>query len=215
MSRYKPVTFADTLRQLELALAQTLPGMDAQDRMAPRPRREWSGFDSARARRAAGLLLVFPKDERAHIVLTVRSSTLGRHSGQVSLPGGVVEPGETIEEAALREAHEEIGLPLAGVQALGTLTPIDIPVSGFRLHPVVATTPAYPRLRPADGEVARVLEVPVELLMDPQCRGARDMERDGRKYRVPTLVIDGAEVWGATAMVLSEFMALLGWTGCD
>ena len=69
-----------------------------------------------------------------------------RHPGQVSLPGGVVEPGETLEQAALREAHEEVALPIEPVRILGRLTPLDIPVSGFRLHPIVAMTPARPPL---------------------------------------------------------------------
>src|SRR5438876_7014369 len=119
--------------------------------MAPRPRREWpEGFNPARIRRAAGLLLVFPGAGRPHVVLTVRADSLGRHSGQVSLPGGVLEPGETFEQAALREAHEEIGLPLEQVRVLGPLTPLDIPVSGFRLHPVVAVIPSRPTLFRSD-----------------------------------------------------------------
>src|SRR5438876_7106475 len=117
--------------------------------MAPRPRREWpEGFNPARIRRAAGLLLVFPGAGRPHVVLTVRADSLGRHSGQVSLPGGVVDPGETFEQAAIREAHEEIGLKTDGVRILGALTPIDIPVSGFRLHPIVAVAEARPALTP-------------------------------------------------------------------
>ena len=104
--------------------------------MSPRPRRLWPD-DASQVRHAAGLLLLFPRDERAYVVLTVRAETLGRHSGQVSLPGGVVEPGEAFEQAALREAHEEISLHGDNVRMLGALTPIDIPVSGFRLHPVV------------------------------------------------------------------------------
>src|SRR5207245_442143 len=115
----------------------TLPGVAAQALLAPVPRRDWpSGFDPAHIRNAAGLLLLFPRDDQAHVVLTVRAGTLGRHSGQVSLPGGVIEPGETFEHAALREAHEEVALTPGGVRVLGALTPLDIPVSGFRLHPV-------------------------------------------------------------------------------
>src|SRR5690348_5233392 len=94
-----------------------------------------------RIRTAAGLLLMFPLDTRAFVVLTVRGQALGRHGGQVSLPGGAVEPGETLEEAALREAQEEIGADGARVRILGALTPVDIPVSGFRLHPFVAAAP--------------------------------------------------------------------------
>src|SRR5438876_11817869 len=104
--------FAGIVKQLEAAFQRELPGMDAQSRLAPTPRREWPpGFNPARVRHAAGLLLVFSRQDEAHVVLTVRSDTLGRHSGQVSLPGGVVELGETFEQAALREAHEEVELP--------------------------------------------------------------------------------------------------------
>jgi 8-oxo-dGTP pyrophosphatase MutT (NUDIX family) len=99
---------------------------------------------------------VFPLEGHAHIVLTLRAHTLDRHSGQISLPGGVIEPGEAYEHAALREAHEEIAVAASEVRILGALTPIDIPVSGFRLHPIVGVSDARPAFAPADGEVARI-----------------------------------------------------------
>jgi 8-oxo-dGTP pyrophosphatase MutT (NUDIX family) len=147
--------------------------------------------------------------DRPHIVLTVRADAL-RHGGQVSLPGGVVEPGETFEQAALREAHEEVALPLAPVRVLGALTPLDIPVSGFRLHPIVAVTETEPALTPADAEVANILEVAVDELLDPANLVRTRRERDGVTYVVPAFRICGHEIWGATAMVLAEFLALLG-----
>lgn len=151
--------FSGFLTRLESSLKSPLPGAAAHARMSPRPPRLWPpDFDQATIRDAAGLLLVFPVDDRPHLVLTVRSETLGRHRGQVSLPGGGVDAGETFEIAALREAREEIGLDTKGVRALGALTPIDIHISGFRLHPIVAAAPARPRFAAAGGEVARIVE---------------------------------------------------------
>ena len=177
--------------------------------MAPRPPRTWL-HGAGRARHAAGLLLLFPRSERAHIVLTVRAQTLGRHSGQVSLPGGVIEPGEAPEQAALREAHEEVALATPDILIVGALSPIDIPVSGFRLHPVVGAADHAPALAAADGEVARILEVPVEDLMAPGAVVTTHRERDGDRIAVPAFRVGGDEIWGATAMVLAEFLVVLG-----
>jgi len=206
------VLFRDAVRQLEAAFTRELPGEAAQDALAPIPRREWpAGFNPARIRNAAGLLLLYPIDQHAHIVLTVRADTLGRHGGQISLPGGVVDPGETFEQAALREAHEEIALPLDGVRIVGALTPLDIAVSGFRLHPIVAVRPSRPVLQPADGEVARILEPSLDELLDAGCVRSTKRTLDGRPLTIPAFHVRDHEIWGATAMVLAEFVTLLGW----
>jgi 8-oxo-dGTP pyrophosphatase MutT (NUDIX family) len=198
------------VERLHAAFARPLPGAAAHALMAPRPRREWpEGFNPSTIRHAAGLLLVYPIDGRAHIVLTVRADTL-RHGGQVSMPGGVAEPGETYEQAALREAEEEVGLVSTTVRVLGALTPLDIPASGFRLHPIVGVVEDRPTLTPADGEVARILEVGVSALLDPAHRGKISIVRSDRTVMAPAFRIGNAEVWGATAMVLAEFLALLG-----
>jgi 8-oxo-dGTP pyrophosphatase MutT (NUDIX family) len=201
------------VERLRTRLQQPLPGSTAHALMAPQPRRAWpAGFNPARIRHAAGLLLVFPIDGRAHVLLTVRSETLGRHGGQVSLPGGVAEPGETYEQAALREAHEEVGLDPNSVRVIGALTPIDIPISGFRLHPIVAAADHRPSLAPADQEVARILEAGVLALCDPATRIEIARDRGSGLTSVPAFCMDDAEIWGATAMVLAEFLTLLGWT---
>jgi 8-oxo-dGTP pyrophosphatase MutT (NUDIX family) len=202
--------FDTVVSRVEAALAGALPGAEAHRMLAPRPRRDWPPhFSPARIRHAAGLLLIFPIGGRAHVVLTVRADTLGRHGGQISLPGGVIERGETLAQAALREAAEEIGLEASGVKVLGELTPLDIPVSGFRLHPVVAATPVRPTFTPSDGEVAGILEIAVARLMDPSTVVHIERERDGRSIVAPSFRVDTHEIWGATAMVLAEFLALL------
>ena len=204
--------FDETIRRLERALSHELPGAAAHALLAPVPRRTWPpGFNPARIRHAAGLLLIFSREADAAIVVTVRADTLGRHGGQVSLPGGVVDPGETFEQAALREAHEEVALSAHGVRVLGALTPLDIPVSGFRLHPIVASTDARPALTPADGEVARIVDVAIDDLLEPNHLRWTERTRDGITLTVPAFHVSGEEIWGATAMVLAELLTLLGW----
>ena len=212
----RPVTrtFSTLAADLISALARPLPAETAHAVMAPNPRRAWpAGAAPEHVRDAAGLLLVFPDTaDRAHIVLTVRADTLGRHGGQVSLPGGAIEPGESYAHAALREAHEEIGLDANLVRVIGALTPIDIPVSNFRLHPIVGLSDARPAFAAADGEVARIVDVAIDDLTAPGCVAETTREREGQRIHVPAFCVAGEEIWGATAMVLAEFLSLAGWS---
>ncbi len=192
-------------------LSEPLPGPEAQKIMAPRPRTGWQpGVSPSDCRPGAGLLLLYPKEGRAHLVLTVRESDLPQHAGQVSLPGGAVEGEETIAETALRESEEETGIDPSRVSILGCLSPLHIPVSGFILHPVIGTTDNRPELRRQRGEVARILEVPIDDLADPSRQAIERRTIASREYVIPFIDIDGFKVWGATAMVLAEFLTLLG-----
>jgi 8-oxo-dGTP pyrophosphatase MutT (NUDIX family) len=188
-----------------------LPGVDAQLRMAPVPRGGWKpGFAPDQAKPAAALLLIFPADAQPVVLLTKRASALPNHAGQVSLPGGAVDPGETMEEAALREAEEEVGLDRASVRVIGRLTPLHIPVSGFVLHPVVGVAGVRPDMRPEPGEVDRIIEAPVAELLDPTRHRRVNRSIGAYDFEMPYFDLDGEQVWGATAMVLAEFAAVLG-----
>jgi len=205
------INFVARLRE---ALSRPLPGLDAQLRMAPSPRVGWDPLKFPEgARNGAALLLVYPHDDTLHLALTVRGSGLRNHTGQVSLPGGGVDEGETFEQAAVREANEEIGLDPATVEVLGRLTPLHIPVRGFLLHPIVGFTSMRPAFQRAEWEVARIIEAPVSLLSDPAVikREIRTRVVTGQSVDVdvPYFDIDGEKVWGATAMVLAEFCAIL------
>jgi 8-oxo-dGTP pyrophosphatase MutT (NUDIX family) len=199
--------------RIRSALQAPLPGLEAQLRLAPRPRVGWDPYqvpDGLRA--AAALVLLYPVDEEPHVLLTVRGA-LRHHTGQVSFPGGAVDAGETLEEAAVREAVEEVGVVASDIQVLGRLTALHIPVSGFLLHPVVAAADVRPRFMAAPGEVARLLEVPLALLEDEETvrYEQRTFERQNRlvDVEIPFFDVHGEKVWGATAMVLAEFLALI------
>lgn len=198
-------------RALRRGLQQPLPGAQGQLRLSPRPRYGWRpGHFPEGCRVGAGLVLLYPKDGQACVVLTVRDSELPAHAGEVSLPGGAVDAGETVEEAALREAREEIDLDPQTVEVLGRLSPLHIPVSKFALHPVVARTGSPPRLRPRQGEVDRILEPRIAELCDPARLGVETRGSGDRVFEVPYIDVDGERVWGATAMILAELLCLLG-----
>jgi 8-oxo-dGTP pyrophosphatase MutT (NUDIX family) len=198
-------------RVLRERLQGTLPGLDAQLRFAPTPPRSgWRPGDMpADARRAAVLVLLYPLDNDVAVPLTVRASGLARHAGQISLPGGAADEGETLAQAALRETSEEIGVDPATVRVLGELTPVHVLVSGFTLHPVVGVTDERPAFIAAPGEVDEIVEVPVADLRDASRirRGTR--VREGVAVEYPYFDLRGHQVWGATAMVLGEFITLL------
>lgn len=188
-----------------------LPGAEAHVLLAPRPRPGWKpGRWPDETRAGAGLILLFPAGDEPHVLLTLRSTHLPNHRGQVSLPGGAVEPDETIEEAALREANEEVGVDPSTVRVLGRLTALHIPASGYLLHPVVGATPSRPNLRPAPEEVARMLEVALAAVLDPANLRVDSRVLRGQRHDVPHFLLDGEKVWGATAMILAELVSLFG-----
>ena len=194
-------------------LRRPLPGHAAHAEMAPFPARatvETLSTELNEGRPAATLVLLYPDETGApHLVLTVRRSHLRDHAGQVSLPGGSLEAGETPEDAARREAFEEVGVAPEAVTVLGRLTPIYIPPSRFSVWPVVATTPARPPFVAQETEVAAVVEVPVADVLDDGRRQRALRDAPLGEFDVPYFDLAGLEVWGATAMMLAEFVAVL------
>lgn len=209
--RRSGVPLKDLERTLRVKLAETLPGVEAHMRFAPAPVRPgWrAGHFPDDARIAAALLMIYPGVGGPAIPLTVRASGLARHAGQISLPGGAADAGETLAETALREAQEEIGIDPSSVEILGELTPVYVLVSGFTLHPVVGVAHQRPSFQPASGEVAEILEVSLDHLRDASRIGRGTRVREGITVEYPYFDLLGHHVWGATAMVLGEFICLI------
>jgi 8-oxo-dGTP pyrophosphatase MutT (NUDIX family) len=198
-------------RSLRVRLAETLPGVQAQLKFAPTPARPgWrAGHFPPDTRTAAALLLLYPHANDVAIPLTVRASGLARHAGQISLPGGASDEGETLSDTALREASEEVGIDPASVRILGELTPVHVVVSGFTLHPIIGVTDERPDFVAAQGEVEEILEVSLGDLRDASRIGRDIRIREGVAVEWPYFDLLGHQVWGATAMVLGEFICLI------
>jgi 8-oxo-dGTP pyrophosphatase MutT (NUDIX family) len=177
----------------------------------PRPATRSPG-ESARA--AAVLVLIVPGDDgEARVVLTERVDRGGHHSGEVSFPGGATEASDADPAAtALREAREEVALDAdaAGVRVVGLLESFWIPVSDFRVTPVLAIAERRPQLTASPGEVARIVEAPLAaFLPDAEIEIVERTVRDW-PLRYGAYPIDGLRVWGATARVLGQLGAILG-----
>jgi 8-oxo-dGTP pyrophosphatase MutT (NUDIX family) len=197
--------------KLAAALGRPLPGMTAQKAMAPEPlpgRKPYYEAESD-ALKAGVLLLLVPDAGRLAVVLTKRTENVLHHPGQVSLPGGEQHAGESLTATALRETSEELGCDLQALRVLGRLTPLYIPTSNYCVYTTVAFLPDRPRFRPQPDEVAEVIVVPVDFLLDPANLRIENWDYKGRSLRVPFFEFRGHCIWGATAMILGEFLALL------
>lgn len=165
-------------------------------------------LDMPDARAAAVLAPIYPGPDPT-LIFTVRSETLPSHKGQISFPGGSIDPEDASpEEAALREAYEEIGLDPASVAVVGRLDDMPTFVSGYVVSPVVGFVGARPDLTPNPAEVADVLHIPVEALIEEIRREPGFTER-GRTYPTEAWVWNEHVIWGVTARLLRDLLAVL------
>jgi 8-oxo-dGTP pyrophosphatase MutT (NUDIX family) len=195
---------------LRRRLSERLPGPDAQWRFAPQPAlKGWEPhLMPETAREAAALLLLYPSNGGIRIPLTIRRDDLPQHAGQVSLPGGRVDPGESAEAAAVREASEEAGIDPAAIRIVGALSSLWVVVSNHVVRPFVAVTDRRPDFRLAPREVAGLVEARLDSLRDTTTVAWTEQLRLGVPVKYPYFDVDGRHVWGATAMILGEFVAL-------
>jgi 8-oxo-dGTP pyrophosphatase MutT (NUDIX family) len=171
-------------------------------------RRDRVSLEAREGLRRAGVLIpLFVREAGLWVVLTRRTESVEHHRGQISFPGGVEEPGDqTLWHTALRESKEELGILPEDALALGRLSPLET-VTNFYVEPYVAAIPQPYVFRPAEAEIAEVLEIPVAALLDP---GALERRRlPGREEPVLFYHYGEQVVWGATARMLAELLEAL------
>ncbi len=178
--------------------------------MAPR-HRKFIPKAGIELRQAAVLILLYPDPLLGiSLLFTLRPHTLRHHPGEISLPGGGRDPEDRdLQETALREAREELGISTLAIQILGTLTPLYIPPTNYCLNPFVGWIDNLPQLHPYPAEVAEVYHVTLNQLLEPETRKYHKLTHQGETYLVPVYQFPNFFIWGATAMVLSEFLTLV------
>ena len=192
------------------ALSRPLPGVRAHRQFAPElAYGRHQGPQPADARAAAVLALFYPRDQVWKLVLTLRSDHLPDHPGQVSLPGGVLKPGESAEQGALRELNEELGVATERVELVGRLSPIYVFNSNFIVQPVVGVLDESPVFRSNASEVAEVLEVPLADLLKWMPEDRQWKLPPSVSITAPAISWQHTQVWGATLLILGELINVL------
>lgn len=201
-----------TLDDMRVALKKPLPGIAAQIKLAPREAYRLESLRAtppADARPAGVLILLYQHEGVWHFPLMKRTEDGLTHSGQISLPGGSQEAGESLQETALREACEEVGAACAEVEVLGQLSTLYIPPSNFLVTPTVGYVAGRPDFQCDPREVAELIEVPLSALFDRDVVKREPWTLRGVTVEVPFYQIGPHKVWGATAMILSELSLVL------
>ncbi len=201
--------FSEFTNYLPKILNEQLPAITAHLKMAPESRKitlEPDYYKKFNPRQSAVLMLVFPKNNEATLVLIKRNTYSGVHSAQISLPGGKMELSDkSLEATALREANEEIGVKISDIEVTMPFTEIYIPPSNFLVAPFLGVMSYEPLFVPDAIEVADIITLPVQALLDDNIVASVPMKTSyAENMLVPAFVVNDHVVWGATAMMLSE-----------
>ncbi|MCH7409279.1 CoA pyrophosphatase [Belliella sp. DSM 111904] len=204
--------FEKVIERVQKMLESPLPGRVGQLSMSPRPVDEsrFGNMVPDDVRKGAVLILFYPDKSNAFVPFIKRPSYDGPHGGQVALPGGKWDDTDAdLSFTALREAEEEIGVDAAKVELIGNLSDLFIPPSNFLVRPYLGFINQKPKFVPDPYEVDRIIQCQVNQLIDKKIRKEGEIVvRGNYKLQAPYFDIDSEMVWGATAMMLGEFMYL-------
>ena len=197
-------------QKLQIRFLNNLPGKDEQWRMRVTSDKSYN-FDNTEedAIQSAVLILLYEENGVICFTLTERTQTVEHHRGQISLPGGARETDEKLSSTAIRETQEEIGIYADDVDIIGALSPLFVPVTGFIINPFVGIINANFDPQPAPEEVETVISVHVNELLNDDNELQEKRNLRGYDMNIPYFLLSGHKVWGATAMILSEFKTVL------
>lgn len=208
------MNFQDFLGYVPKLMEVTLPAEEAHFKMAPLERIESLKnlkLETKNPKTAAVMMLFYPKNGVTHLVLIVRNLYQGVHSAQIAFPGGKYEPRDQIfENTALRETHEEIGIPPANIEIMRPFTRLYIQASNFMVHPFLGISREELIFVPDSNEVADIIELPLSVFLDDEILVSVNLTTSyAENIMVPAFKIKEHIVWGATAMMLSELKEVL------
>ena len=204
------ITINKIAEQIKERLKKPLPGNEAHLTTRIKTKSEVTFPNTQEtARPAAVLILLFPFEDEIQFFLTKRTEDVEHHKGQISLPGGIRENNESLNDTALRETKEEVGIDSTKIIISGSLTPFFIPVTGYIVHPFIGWCKEKPSTKIHDVEVNQLFSVSITELMDEKILQTEQWNIRGYDAIVPYYNFGKCKVWGATAAILSEFKSIL------
>ncbi|MDG1731294.1 MAG: CoA pyrophosphatase [Algibacter sp.] len=207
--------FEEFLKSVSKIKNIQLPAETSHLKMVPPFRRELLKQQQEAIKKAkhAGVLALFypDKKEQTKFILILRKTYKGVHSAQVAFPGGKLEAQDTsLQDTALRETYEEVGVPIEAVQVVRKISQVYIPPSNFYVQPFIALTQVMPKFIKQDDEVEALIEVSLKHFLDKQSLITQKVKTSySVEVEVPAFKLNDYVVWGATAMMLSEIKDLL------
>ena len=203
-------TFDQLIKKIANGFNKPLPGVVSHNKMAARSNLKLPETFNKKTKKSAVLILLYPDENTIKIPFILRPPYDGMHGGQVAFPGGRMElTDENLFRTALREAQEEVGIRIADVNLIGSLTELYIPISNYLVLPVVGWMNKKPDFYPDPIEVDSILEINYSTLVNPAIVKEEILIVRGAEIQAPLFDVGEHKIWGATAMMISEFLDLI------